>query len=109
MPSTMNFASAHVGEYRGNGGGRSRRLVRRLADDEQDSEFVDSALVALAQGDGARQADSRAMSSPSIGSTSLMMRSALSAARSGSSVTPSAMPSVWRSAMNPANPCGVPA
>ena len=40
------------------------------------------------------QADSRATSSPSIGSTSLMMRSALSAARSGSSVTPSAMPSV---------------
>jgi hypothetical protein len=51
-------------------------------------------LRTLAQGDGARQADSRAMSSPSIGSTSLMMRSALSAARSGSSVTPSAMPSV---------------
>jgi hypothetical protein len=51
-------------------------------------------LRTLGQGDGARQADSRAMSSPSIGSTSLMMRSALSAARSGSSVTPSAMPSV---------------
>ena len=51
-------------------------------------------LRTLAQGDGARQADSRALSSPSIGSTSLMMLSALSAARSGSSVTPSAMPSV---------------
>ena len=58
--------------------------------------WLAAAVIAhkLAQGDGARQADSRAMSSPSIGSTSLMMRSALSAARSGSSVTPSAMPSV---------------
>ena len=77
-----------------NGGGNKHRVSPGRACLYTTRRAKVGILRTLAQGDGARQADSRAMSSPSIGSTSLMMRSALSAARSGSSVTPSAMPSV---------------